>query len=124
MPAPGAALPTSAVDGRAVLALIGALLLVSLAVIAFASLATVLVRSGSLTLVAVLVYVVVETAILALLLRFEAFQQNGDLAWALDAFPVRGIVTLSSTLGRAASGLASYPGEPVIRDLGAAASRL
>jgi ABC-type transport system involved in multi-copper enzyme maturation permease subunit len=116
----GAQLPSTPVDGGAVLALIAALILVSLAVMSFAALATVLVRSGSLTLVAALVYLVVETAILALLLRFETFQQNGSLAWVLDAFPVRGVVTLSDTISRAASGLAHYPGEPVIRDLGPA----
>lgn len=91
-----------------------------LVIVAFASMATLLVRSGSLTLVVVLVYVAVEAAILAVLLRFQAFQDEGGLTWLLDAFPVRGISRLLDTAGRAASGLPRYPGEPIQTDLSVA----
>jgi len=114
----GARLPaTTAVDGGALgVAVIGQLV-ASLAIIAFAALVTVLLRSGSLTLVAMLVYVAIEAAILTLLIRFEPFQDKANLAWLLDALPVRGISTLTNTTLRAASGLASFPGETVDRSL-------
>ena len=116
--AAGARLPvTTAVDGGALgVAVIGQLV-TSLAVIGFAALVTVLLRSGSLTLVAVLVYVAVEAAILTLLIRLEPFQNRADLGWLLDAFPVRGISTLTNTTLRAASGLPNFPGETVDRSL-------
>lgn len=118
----GAPLPaTTPVDPVALLALIAGELLIAIAVIAFAALATLLVRSGSLTLVVMLVYVVVEAAVLTLLTRFETFQVNGASEWVLDAFPVRGIVTLTDAASRAAGGLPNYPGEFIVRDLGAAA---
>lgn len=117
----GAPLPaTSPVDAVALLALLAGEMLIAVAVIAFAALATLLVRSGSLTLVVILVYIVVEAAILALLLRFEMFQENGAGGWVLDTFPVRGIVTLTDAASRAAGGLPNYPGEVIVRDLGAA----
>lgn len=86
-------------------------------VIAFSAMATLLVRSGSLTLVVMLVYVVVEAAVLALLLQFDAFKNDGPMEWLLDAFPVRGIATLTEVASRAAADLPRYPGD-VIRDLG------
>lgn len=89
----------------------------SLVVIAFSAMATLLVRSGSLTLVVMLVYVAVEAAVLTLLLQFEPFKQGGPLEWVLDAFPVRGLSTLTEVASRAASGIQRYQGE-VIRDLG------
>jgi ABC-type transport system involved in multi-copper enzyme maturation, permease component len=92
-----------------------------LVVIGFAAMATLLVRSGSLTLVVMLVYVVVEVAILALLLRFDVFKTNGAAEWVLNVLPVRGIATLTDTAARAAGGLGNYPGEEVVRDLGVAA---
>ena len=90
-------------------------------IMAFAATATVLVRSGSLTLVVLLVYVAIEAAVLTLLLRFQAFQSNGGLEWLLDAFPIRGISRLTDVAGRVASGLPRFPGEPVPTDLGVAA---
>jgi hypothetical protein len=87
-------------------------------IIAFAAMATLLVRSGSLTLVVLLVYVAIEAAILTVLSRFQAFQEHGDLAWVLDAFPVRGIARLTDVAGRVASGLPRFPGETVSDDLG------
>lgn len=114
--------PLPAFDAGALLLLLGGLLLAAAAVIGLATLATLVVRSGALTLVAVLVYVVVEAAILVALLRLEAFGydssgQPGELAWLLDAFPVRGLATLTTAVGRAATGLATYPGEVVVRDV-------
>jgi ABC-type transport system involved in multi-copper enzyme maturation permease subunit len=108
---------TTAVDGGALgVAVIGQLV-VSLTVIAFGALVTVLLRSGSLTLVAMLGYVAVEAAILTLLIRFEPFQERARLGWLLDALPVRGISTLTNTTMRAASGLPNFPGETVDRSL-------
>lgn len=82
-------------------------------VIAFAAMATLLVRSGSLTLVLLLVYVAIEASILTVLSRFQDFQENGGLAWVLDAFPVRGIARLTDVAGTVASGLPRFPGEAV-----------
>jgi ABC-type transport system involved in multi-copper enzyme maturation permease subunit len=116
--AAGAQLPPAPpVNVGALLVLVAGMIEASLVVIAFAALATLLVRSGGLTLVVMLVYVVVEAAILALLLQFDAFKQNGPMAWLLDAFPVRGLVTLTDVAGRAAAGIQHYEGE-VIRNLG------
>ena len=118
----GATLPaTTPVDPLALLTLLAGEMVIAVAVIAFAALATLMVRSGSLTLVVMLVYVVVEAAVLALLLRFETFQENGASAWVLNTFPVRGIATLTDVASRAAGGLPNYPGEVIVRDLGGAA---
>jgi ABC-type transport system involved in multi-copper enzyme maturation permease subunit len=117
----GARLPaTTPVDPLALLVLLAGEMVIAVAVIAFAALATLMVRSGSLTLVVMLVYVVVEAAVLALLLRFETFQENGASAWVLNTFPVRGIATLTDVASRAAGGLPNYPGEVIVRDLGGA----
>lgn len=91
-----------------------------LLIVAFGAMATLLVRSGSLTLVVLLVYVAVEAAILTVLLRFQAFQGGGGLEWVLDAFPIRGISRLVDTASRVASGLPRFPGEPVTTDLSVA----
>jgi ABC-type transport system involved in multi-copper enzyme maturation permease subunit len=117
----GAPLPAATpVDTLALLALLAGEMVIAIAVIAFAAVATLLVRSGSLTLVVILVYVVVEAAVLALLLRFETFQDKGAGEWVLDTFPVRGIATLTDVASRAAGGLPNYPGEVIVRDLGGA----
>ena len=122
-------------DGGAFIVLIGGELVASLLVIAFAALTTLLFRNGALALGAVPVWVAVEAAVLMLLLRFPNFgggalsELGGDQpppppppdAWMLDAFPLRGITTLVQTAGRAASGLPSYVGDVVGRDVAAAA---
>ena len=89
----------------------------ALLIVAFAAMATLLVRSGSLTLVVLLVYVAVEAAILTVLLRFDAFKDQGGLAWVLDAFPIRGLSRLLDTAARVASGLPRYPGDAISTDL-------
>ena len=117
--AAGAPLPQPpAIDGGALLVLLAGHLVAVLAVIAFAALATLTVRSGSLTLVVVLVYVVVEAAILALFTRFESFQGDGENAWLITTLPVRGIAAIGDTASRVASAMAHYPGEEIVRDLG------
>ena len=129
---PASKLPASppAFDPGALLVLLGGELVASLAVIGFAALITLLLRNGGLTLVSVLVWVAVEAAILVLLLRFPNFAGTstddgvytpGPDAWLLDAFPLRGITTLISTAGRAASGLPAYVGEAIERDVSKAA---
>ena len=124
-----------AFDGGAFLVLIGGELVASLLVIAFAALITLLLRNGALTLVSVLVWVAVEAAVLTLLLRFPNFGGNGFStvggdqpapppppdAWLLDAFPLRGITTLVNQAGRAATGLPTYVGEVISRDVHVAA---
>lgn len=87
-------------------------------VMAFGAMATLLVRSGGLTLVVLLVYVAVEAAILTVLIRFQAFQDNRGLEWVLDAFPIRGISRLTDTASRVASGLPRFAGEQLPTDLG------
>jgi ABC-type transport system involved in multi-copper enzyme maturation permease subunit len=86
-------------------------------VLAFGAMVTVLVRSGSLTLVLLLVYVAVEAGILTLLLRFAPFQEGGGMAWLLDAFPLRGFTQLSGIAGQVAAGLPRFAGEAVPTDL-------
>jgi ABC-type transport system involved in multi-copper enzyme maturation permease subunit len=126
---PASKLPTSwpVFDAGALLVMLGGELVASLAVIAFAALITLLLRNGGLTLVSVLIWVAVEAAILALLLRFPNFSGTntadgnfvpGPDAWLLDAFPLRGMTTLISTAGRAAAGLPGYSGEEIVRDIG------
>jgi len=115
----GAQFPaTPAVNVGALGVLVLGTLEASLLIIAFGAMATLLVRSGSLTLVVLLVYVAIEAAILTVLLRFESFQDRGGLEWVLDAFPVRGISRLLDTAARVASGLPQFPGQPVPTDLG------
>jgi len=130
---PRSRLPATLPDfsGGAFLVLLGGELVAGLLVIAFAALITVLLRNGALTLVSVLVWVAVEAAVLALLLRFPNFggggldQVGGNQpppdAWLLDAFPLRGMTTLIQVTGRAASGLPSSVGEVVGRDVAGAA---
>ena len=103
------------------LAAVGVLVLGTLGatfvVIAFGAMVTVLVRSGGLTLVMLLAYVAIEAAILTVLLRFQAFQDGGGMAWVLDAFPLRGFTRLTDIAGKIASGLPRFPGEAVPTDL-------
>lgn len=90
----------------------------ALLIVAFAAMATLLVRSGSLTLVVMLVYVAVEAVILTVLLRFPVFQDQGALAWVIDAFPVRGISRLLDGAGHVASALPRFAEDAVQTDLG------
>ena len=119
-----------AFDAGALLVLLAGEAIAGLAVIAFAATITLLMRNGALALISALVWVAVEAAILTLLLRFTEFSGTyspegvhtpGPLAWLLEAFPLRGITTLTQTTAKAASGLPSYIGEPISRDIGIAA---
>ena len=85
--------------------------------IGFAALATLLVRSSALTLVAVLVYGIVEAAILSALLQIPALQPGRDLDWIPNVFPIRGFVTFVDSAMNAAGRLMSFPGEVVDRSL-------
>jgi ABC-type transport system involved in multi-copper enzyme maturation permease subunit len=116
-------------DFGALLVLAGGLLVASAAVVALIALVTLLFRSGPLALVVLPVYVAVEAAVLVALTRLPSFGGTqgpdgnfvpGVDAWLLDAFPLRGLTTLSTVAGRAATGLPSYPGEAVARDVTAA----
>ena len=108
--------PAAALNIGGLGVLVTGMLEVSLLVISFSAMATLLVRSGSLTLVVMLVYVAFEAAILALLLQFDPFKQDGPLEWVLDAFPVRGLSTLTSVASQVASSVPRYQGE-AIQDL-------
>jgi ABC-type transport system involved in multi-copper enzyme maturation permease subunit len=106
------------VDGGALAVLLGGELLAAITIIAFAMMATVFVRSGALSLVAVLVYTALEGVVLALLSRLPNFNySDGKDAWLLTALPLRGLAEITNVAGRAASGLASYEGEVISRDL-------
>lgn len=126
---PSAALPASlpAFDPGFFLVLLGGVVVAGIAVVGFGALATLAFRSGPLALIALPIYVAVEAAILVALLRLPSFGGTqgpdgnfvpGPDAWLLEAFPLRGLTTLTTTLGRAATGLPSYPGEVVARELG------
>lgn len=119
----GAGLPAAmpAFDVLALGLLLLADLLAAAAVIAATTLITLLVRNGALALAGLPVYLAVEAAVLVLLLRFEPFGQDGDLAWVLDGFPLRGFVWLTDHVSRAATGLPGYPGEVFSRAIDGAA---
>ena len=104
-------------DVGALLVLLAGYLVAATAAIGFAALVTLLVRSGALTLVAILVYATAEIGLLVAMSRFPEFQPEGELAWVPTLLPVRGLTEITNVAGRAASGLASYPGEPVARNL-------
>ena len=96
------------------------------AVGAFAALVTLLARNGALTLLAALVWVAVEAAVLSALVRLPNFGISTiegappPDAWLLDAFPLHGLTTIMQTVGRAATGLPTYPGEAFARESGVA----
>jgi ABC-type transport system involved in multi-copper enzyme maturation permease subunit len=114
----GASLPATAnLDGGALAVLVAGLLVVAIAVISFAALATTLVRSGGLTLVAMLVYVIAEAAILTALVQIPALKAGGDFEWTLNLFPVRGFVTFIGAATGAAGRLPNFPGEVIDRSL-------
>jgi ABC-type transport system involved in multi-copper enzyme maturation permease subunit len=128
---PANKLPTNvpAFDGGGLLVMLAGEAVAGMAVIAFAAAVTLLVRNGAFVLLAALVWIAVEAAILTLLTRFPEFAGTysdngvhtpGPLGWVLDAFPLHGITTLMRVSGQAASGLPTYPGEFISRDLGMA----
>jgi ABC-type transport system involved in multi-copper enzyme maturation permease subunit len=117
----GSTLPQApAVDPGWLGILVLADLVISVALIGFATMATLLVRSGSLALVAALVYVAIEGALLSLLTRFETFQDGSSLHWVLNLFPFRATVTILDTLAVAAGRIEAYPGANGTSDPGAA----
>ena len=112
-------LPAGApVDGGGFALLLLSLFVIELTVIAFATLATLIVRSGGLTLVLVLVYVAIETAIQGLLFRIPDFQPDGDLEWVPKLLPVRAIAALLHDAAAVAGAVPQYIGEVVNRDVG------
>ena len=114
----GTHLPAPAgLDAGALAVLVVGLLVCAVAVTGFAALATLLVRSSALTLVAVLVYGIVEAAILSALLQIPALQASGDFGWIPNAFPIRGFVTFVDSAMNGAGRLMSFPGEVVDRSL-------
>ncbi len=121
--------PMPGIDSGALAVYVAGLLLASLAIIAFATLMTLVLRNGALTLVAILVYVVVEAAVLALLSRFDQFAFDfetgmpGTLAWTLDALPAHGLATLLDVGVRAATATIRYDGD-VVPSVGAVALAL
>jgi ABC-type transport system involved in multi-copper enzyme maturation permease subunit len=117
----GASLPVPAdLDTGALAVLVAGLLVVAIAVTGFAALATTLVRSGGMTLVAALVYVIVEAAVLTVLLQIPALKAGGTFDWVPNAFPVRGFVTFVDSAMNAAGRLPSFPGEVADRSLAGA----
>jgi ABC-type transport system involved in multi-copper enzyme maturation permease subunit len=84
---------------------VGGILVTALALVGFGAAATLVMRSGSLSLVAALVYVLVETAVVGLLGRLEPFRPAdffgdgkpaGPLVWVLNLFPVHAFEALLS----------------------------
>lgn len=118
--------PFPGIDAGALTVYVIGMLLAAFAIIAFATLSTLIVRHGALTLVSILVYVVVEVAILAFLTRFPEFGFDpntgapGELTWTLDALPAHGLATLMDAGARAASGMLRYEGDvvPLISTVG------
>ena len=110
-----------AFDPAALGVLLAGLLLAAATVMALTTLITLLARNGALALAAIPVYFAIEAAVLLLLIRFEPFGQDGDLAWVLDGFPLRGLTWLTDRVGHAATGIPNYPGDVVNRAIDAAA---
>jgi ABC-type transport system involved in multi-copper enzyme maturation permease subunit len=102
--------PAPPVDAGFLAILVLADLVISMLLVSFAAMATLLVRSGSLTLVVALAYVGIEGALLALLVRFEVFQDEGSLHWVVNLFPFRAIITVLDKLTAAAGRVEPYPG--------------
>jgi ABC-type transport system involved in multi-copper enzyme maturation permease subunit len=108
------------VDLAALAVLLGGLAVTAFVLIGFAAASTVLMRSGGLTLVITLVWVLAESAVLALVIRLEPFRPEnafgdgkpaGPLAWALDLFPVHAFQDFLSTATQATGGAVNYGGE-------------
>lgn len=105
LPAPA---PT---DSAAIAVVVGGHLLAAIMLVGFAAAASLLMRSGSLTLVAALVYTLVETVLVGLIARLEPFQPAdsfgsgapaGPLAWVLNLFPMHAIqMALAIATGQA-----------------------
>ena len=112
--------PAPPVDPGWLAILVLADLVISLTVISFAAMATLIVRSGGLTLVVVLAYVAIEGVANALLLRFEPFQDKGGLQWVLNVVPFRATVTVLDKLAGGAGRVEPYPGAFGPPDPGAA----
>jgi ABC-type transport system involved in multi-copper enzyme maturation permease subunit len=112
--------PAPAVDFRWLAILVLADLVISMTVISFAAMVTLVVRSGALTLVVALAYVAIEGVTNGLLLRFEPFQDKGDLQWLLNVLPFRATVTVLDTLAGAAGRVEPFPGDFGSSDPGAA----
>lgn len=109
-----------AFDAGAFLILLVGELLAAAAAIAFGAVVTLLLRNGLLAIVAAVIWIAVEAAFLNLLIRFDNFGDQGPDKWVLEAFPLRGVTTLMNVAGKAATGLAQFPGEVVARDPGIA----
>jgi len=108
------------VDAAALGVLLGGLAVTAFVLIGFAAAATVVMRSGGLTLVITLVWVLAESAVLALIARLEPFRPEnafgdgkpaGPLAWALDLFPVHAFQDFLSTATQATGGVVNYGGD-------------
>jgi ABC-type transport system involved in multi-copper enzyme maturation permease subunit len=108
------------IDAAWLAVLVLADLVISITLISFAMMATFLVRSGGLALVAALIYVAIEGAVLAALTRIEAFQDAGSLRWILNLLPFRATVTILDKLAVAAGRVEVYPGSNGPSDPGAA----
>lgn len=116
--------PLPAFDYGALLVLIGGVMVASFFMVCFAALATLAFRSGPVALIVLPVWVAVESAILALLVRFPSIggqMMNGGPpgpdAWVLELFPLRGLTTLTNLASTAAIGFPPYPGAPFTRSL-------
>jgi ABC-type transport system involved in multi-copper enzyme maturation permease subunit len=112
--------PAPPVDFGWLAILVLADLVISLTVISFAAMATLIVRSGGLTLVVALAYVAIEGVANALLLRFPPFQDKGSLQWLLNVLPFRATVTVLDKLAGGAGRVEPYPGAFGSPDPGAA----
>ena len=112
--------PAPPVDFGWLAILVLADLVISLTVISFAAMATLIVRSGGLTLVVALAYVAIEGVMNALLLRFPPFQDKGSLQWLLNVLPFRATVTVLDKLAGGAGRVEPYPGAFGPPDPGAA----
>jgi ABC-type transport system involved in multi-copper enzyme maturation permease subunit len=116
--------PLPAFDYGALLVLIGGVAVASLLIVSFAALATLAFRSGPAALIVLPVWVAVESAILAVLIRFPNIGGQvlnggppGPDGWILEVFPLRGLTTLTTVASTAAVGFAPYPGAPFTRSL-------
>jgi ABC-type transport system involved in multi-copper enzyme maturation permease subunit len=107
-------------DSAALAVLVGGHLVAAIMLIGFAAAATLAMRSGTLTLVIGLVYVLAETVVAGLLAQLAIFRPEnqygqgnaaGPLAWLLDLLPVHATQVLLATATQATGGVFDYSGQ-------------
>lgn len=109
-------------DVAALVVLLVGLVIGAIALIGFAAAATLLMRSGGLTLLVAIVYGLLETTVVALIAQLAPFRPEnafgdgkpaGPLAWILGLFPVHAFQQFLNAASQATGGIYDYGGQAV-----------